>query len=249
MDPAEIIRIKELLPTTLGSEDIREQIARDILQRSLFSARMASLPYLRRLREVCEQVVAGSINQADARNMLQAALEGLGHSYDDPGGIQNPMSARRLNLIIDTQRQMAASVATLAEQTPAVVDAYPAWELTRLVGKSEPRADWMGRWSAAASAVGWDGVYRSFRRFVALKSSPVWQALGDGAGGFDDALGNPYPPFAYNSGMAWLDVDRDEAIMLGLVKDDEVVNAPELPSLAPKADDWEALIDVGVSVT
>ena len=144
MDPAEIIRIKELLPTTLGSEDIREQIARDILQRSLFSARMASIPYLRRLREVCEQVVAGSINQADARNMLQAALEGLGYNYDDPGGIQNPMSARRLNLIIDTQRQMAASVATLAEQTPAVVDAYPAWELTRLVDRAPRRKRSLG---------------------------------------------------------------------------------------------------------
>ena len=33
MTPAEIMRLKELLPTSLGSEEIREQIATDILQR------------------------------------------------------------------------------------------------------------------------------------------------------------------------------------------------------------------------
>ena len=43
MDPAEIIRIKELLPTSLGSDEVREQIAADILRRSIFSARMEDL--------------------------------------------------------------------------------------------------------------------------------------------------------------------------------------------------------------
>ena len=51
MKPADIMRLKELLPTELGSEEIREQIARDILARSVFSARMESAHYLKRLRE------------------------------------------------------------------------------------------------------------------------------------------------------------------------------------------------------
>ena len=54
---------------------------------------------------------------------------------------------------------------------------------------------------------------------VALKSSPIWQALGDGAGGFRDTLGNPYPPFAFGSSYAWVHVDRLEARELGLLDD------------------------------
>ena len=40
MKPADIIRLKDLLPTSLGSDEIREQIAADILRRSVFSARL-----------------------------------------------------------------------------------------------------------------------------------------------------------------------------------------------------------------
>ena len=46
MKPSDIMRLKELLPTELGSAEIREQIARDILARSIFSARMESAHYL-----------------------------------------------------------------------------------------------------------------------------------------------------------------------------------------------------------
>ena len=51
MDPAEIIRIKELLPTSLGSDEVREQIAADILRRSIFSARMEDLRHLAVIRD------------------------------------------------------------------------------------------------------------------------------------------------------------------------------------------------------
>ena len=121
MTAADVIRIKELLPTSLGSEEIREQIAREILQRSIFSARMESARYLAKVRDVCSQIAAGEINQADARLKLVTLLEQMGHSPQDGGGITNPASIRRLNLVVDTQRQMAASVAVLSEQTEATV--------------------------------------------------------------------------------------------------------------------------------
>ncbi len=60
-------------------------------------------------------------------------------------------------------------------------------------------------------------------RMVARKDSPIWQALGDGAGGFDDTLGTPYPPFAFGSGMGVEDVDRDTAMSLGLIDRDSQV--------------------------
>jgi hypothetical protein len=52
---------------------------------------------------------------------------------------------------------------------------------------------------------------------VALKSSSVWQQLGDGAGGYEDALGNPFAPFAFDSGMDTDEVSRDDVGKLGLI--------------------------------
>ena len=214
MTAADIQRIKDLLPTSLGSDELRSSIASDILRRSVFSARMESARYLARIREVCAQVSDGSINQATARARLLETLSQMGHSPLDGGGLTNPASIRRLNLIVDTQRQMAASVSRIQTQTPAVLERWPAWELTRLVGKAVPREDWPARWRNAGESIGWEGALKD--RFIALKTSPIWQALGDGAGGFRDTLGNPYPPFAYSSGMAWVAVDRETCERLGL---------------------------------
>lgn len=214
MTAADIQRIKDLLPTSLGSDELRSSIASDILRRSVFSARMESARYLARIREVCAQVSEGSINQATARARLLETLAQMGHSPLDGGGLTNPASIRRLNLIVDTQRQMAASVSRIQTQTPAVLERWPAWELTRLVGKDVPREDWPARWRNAGESIGWEGALKD--RFIALKTSPIWQALGDGAGGFRDTLGNPYPPFAYSSGMAWVAVDRETCERLGL---------------------------------
>ena len=234
MNAADIERIKDLLPTSMGSEEIRRNVAADILRRSVFSARMESARYLARVREVCAQMLEGRISQADARNVLGGILERMGLSPQDGGGLANPASIRRLDLIVETQTQMAASVAQLQEQTPAVTAMWPAWELTRLEGRAMPRGDWPQRWDAAGRAVGFDGVSRDYGRMVALKSSPIWQALGDGAGGFRDTLGNPYPPFAYGSGMGWVDVTREECEALGLdMSSAEAFSPPEQPSLAP----------------
>lgn len=235
----EIVRIKALLQTTLGSEELREQVAADILARAVFSARMASRPYLETVRDVCARVAAGELNAAGARDALLRVLESMGHSPQDDGGIQNPASIRRLDLIVNTQADMAASVARLMGQDEEVLDAFPAWELTRFEGRAVPRKDWARRWNAAGESVGWAGA-RPVRgpggRMVALKGSPIWAALGAGAGGFRDTLGNPYPPFAYSSGLDWLDVSRDEAEQLGLAV--PRVQRIDFPRLSP--DEGEA---------
>ena len=244
MKPEDVIRLKELLPTTLGSDEIREQLAGDILRRSIFSARMASVPYLAKIREVCTAMSAGSINAADARAQLLSILEQMGHSPQDDGGLKNPASIRRLNLILDTQRQMAASVARLSEETEATMTIFPAWELVRTGTRRVPREDWPVRWRAAGDSVGWEGALQG--RFIALKSSPIWQALGDGAGGFTDSLHNPYPPFAYSSGMNWRAVDADTCEKLGLLKSGDAESLPlekTRPSLSPSDDDIAAAID------
>lgn len=237
MDQETIQRVRDLLPTTLGSDEIRERFAADVLRRSLHSARMAYEPYLADLRDALADISAGRVGEADAVDRLTRSLAALGHSPQDGGGILNPASRRRLSLI-DTNRQMAASVARLWSQTPATVDAYPAWELTRFEDRRAPRADWQRRWRAAGEAVGWEGALRTSGIYpdwgmVALKSSPVWAALGAGAGGFRDALGNPYPPFAYGSGLDWEDVERGRCEELGLIGPGEVALVPAAPEIGP----------------
>ena len=230
--PGDILRIKQLLPTALGSEELRSTVARDILRRSVFSARMESVRHLATIRDVCAAIVDGEINQATARERLLASLAQMGHSPQDGDGLTNPASERRLNLIIDTQRQMAASAANISAETPESLDDWPAVELTRFVGRRAERQDWPQRWAAAGFAVGWQGALKG-DHMVALKASPIWQALGNGEGGFRDALGNPYPPFAFNSGLAWADVSREEAESLGLLAEGEAAPAPQRPSLSP----------------
>ena len=231
MNAADIIRIKELLPTAMGSDELREQVAADILRRSVFSARMESARYLALVRETCAQFADGEINQAKAMEELMGELERMGHSPRDGGGLSNPASLARLKLVVNTQRQMAASCARLANQTEGVLHQTPAWELVRVSGRRMPRADWAARWAAAGASCGFEGALQD--RFLALKDSPIWQALGDGTGGWRDTLGNPFPPFAFGSGMGWVGVPRAECVALGLIGEDEEVGRPEGGSLSP----------------
>jgi len=62
---------------------------------------------------------------------------------------------------------------------------------------------------------------------VARKDSGIWQALGDGAGGFSDTLGNSYPPFAFGSGLGWDQLDRAESIRLGAIAPNEIPDATD----------------------
>ena len=66
---------------------------------------------------------------------------------------------------------------------------------------------------------------------MALVGSPVWQALGDGAGGYNDTLGNDFPPFAWRSGMQRRQVPRDECEAVGLIDPDEDAPVPAEPDV------------------
>lgn len=247
MKPEDIERVKELLPTSLGSEEIRREIAADILRRSVFTARMESARYLAKIRDVCTDLAAGRVNAAEARAVLLNELSRMGYdTTDDDGKVSNPVSQRRLDLILDTQRQMAASVSRIMLETDDTLDMYPAWELTRADTPANARKDWAQRWRAAGESVGWEGAYRNIYYgsgvgigFVALKSSPIWAALGIGVGGFRDAIGNPYPPFAFGSYMDWVDCDRETAERLGLLKKGETAKPGEKPTISP--DDQELI--------
>lgn len=232
--PAEEILRKTVLPTGLSSEQIRETVPAEIRRRSFFSARTAEAEYLVKARQVCADVAAGRIGSGEARFRLEKFLEQVGYTKETgltpghEGAITDIGTIARLDLIVDTQRDMAHSVAMIDAQTDANVEEFPAWRLVRYGSREEPR-DWNARWNEAARQVGWKGVARN-GDFVALKSSPIWEAIGAGAGNHKDTLGNPFPPFAFNSGMDWESVDRDECEAIGLAPDGK---KPRRRSLEP----------------
>jgi len=122
-------------------------------------------------------------------------------------------------------------------QAQSDVEEYPAWALSRFYDRDVPRGfqrgkkgvlipvpddDWPSRWAEAGAACGdddwlpWEGSSQSGRG-VALKKSGIWQALGDLR---DDSLGNPFPPFAFNSGFDVDGVPFKECVQLGLIDED-----------------------------
>ena len=248
MTQDDIQRVKDLLPTNLGSEEIRETIASQILRRSIFSARQASAPYLSELRDVLIKVSAGTMDRATAVRDLTAFLGRIGISPLDGHGITNHASRARLDLILRTNRQAAASVAQIMQQTPDTLDDYPGWELRRFSSRNVPRKDWPERWRAAGESVGWEGAAPHSgdiheRSFIALKSSPIWQALGDGAGGYRDTLHHGYPPFAHGSGLAWDDVERERCERLGLIKAGEKARGPSAPDMSPSPKEFAETVE------
>lgn len=241
-------RSREVFATDLSSEDIRG-FSRELRMRSIFSARTTNAEYLGEIGDVVDDILAGKINMADGRLRLFRKLRELGYDPEvgfpqdmaqippaERGSLQDLSSESRLNLVLETSTRIAANYGLMVEGNRDYARfAYPAWELVRLYARIVPRgtpeshsAGWEARWHDAGEAVNWEGVATLERvrgeatGMIARKDSPIWQALGDGAGDYQDTLSNPFPPFAFRSGMAWRAVDRARCIELGLVTADEV---------------------------
>ena len=114
--------------------------------------------------------------------------------------LENLASTTRVDLTVKTTRMVNESLKQLEEAAdPIQAELNPCWEVMRDEWRKEPR-DWQARWQQAANAVMWDGVAKNTDRMIAKKDSPIWNELGTG---FDDSIGNPYPPFFWNSGCGW----------------------------------------------
>jgi hypothetical protein len=230
-------RSREIFETDLGSADLAG-FSRQMRERAIFSARVTNTEFLQEVATVVDEMLSGTINQATGRLRLLKKLAELG--YDpaigfpgdmasippaERGSLQDLSSRQRLDLILETNMRMAAGYAqVLAGNTPYMLREYPAWELLRLYPRDVPRGSaesksigWERRWSDAGESVAWEGAVET--PMIARKDSPLWQALGDGAGGYRDTLGNPYPPFAFRSGKAWRPVARARCAELGLAEE------------------------------
>ena len=239
VDAVEHIDAKTPIGTALSSKEIREQWPREFRQRAQFSAKIEDARLLENFQDDLQRAIKGMRDENGALmsrsrfisdNMQLAKQYGL-----DTGtkGITNPASIGRLGLVFDTQTSMAAGYANkrMGEQE-LDVSLEPCWELLEDLNPDVPRGTklvkgelvddeqdgWPARFAAACEEANDDeaaACLESTGRMVARKDSDVWQALGDGAGGYEDTLGNDFSPFAFNSGMRLFGVDRATCESLG----------------------------------
>lgn len=146
----------------------------------------------------------------------ESAKATLEARYDGVSTARLPF-ARESAAADTTARVTGRSLAQIAfsDEHPAYDTRFPAWRFLRVAARHVPRTDWPDRWRNAAESVGWSGVSRT--KWIALKSSPIWAALGNPeACGFSDATGSDFPPFAYGSGMGWMSATVKEAKWAGI---------------------------------
>jgi hypothetical protein len=228
---------RKLLPTDLGSADIARWSA-EVKRRSVFTARGTSADFLQTIQDTVEDLSSGKINQAKGRELLKQSLDTLEYAAEsgfpgdleagvppaESGSLRDLASEDRLNLILDTQARQVANFGYFTQgQTPFSLHAWPCWELIRIYWRRVPRGlrmrkgvetpdpdnAWPARWEKAGGT-----IYAG--RLIARKDSDVWYKLGDPAL-FSDGLGQPYAPFAFNSGKGVREVGREESISLGVI--------------------------------
>jgi hypothetical protein len=201
--------IRSLLPTTGKTADLA-RLEPALRERAIFSATVTSAQLLQGIDDRVQLILSGEQDQATARLGLKQILADMGYtsSAEDSGTLRDLRSDERLNLIIETNVELARGYGQWVQgQDPAVLDEWPAQELVRVRQSKVPR-DWAARWAEAGGQF-FDG------QMIALKDDPIWRKI--------SRFGLPYPPFDFNSGMDVRDVDRAAAIDDGLMTDETQV--------------------------
>jgi len=225
---------KAVLPTTLSSREIQEQLSAEIRSQSFYSARTAHKGYLSDAARMIKNLVSGDtvedpdtgalrprakgegFNPSLVRTRMQNYLKEIGYTPDagTEGGLTDLSSDKRVDLIIDTQTKMAQGYARHeAAQDPDVLEDFPADEMYRQRASKKKR-DWDIIWNTKRAELG-DATSASLATskdgpFVALKNDPIWTAI--------SRFGTPYPPFDYSSGMWVRDADDALAERLGVLR-------------------------------
>lgn len=196
------------------------RVAPAIREKCFFSARVNDAETLGKMRELIGKAVDTAkrnpdealVTQEKFISEMKSYLRGRGYDVDGTA-LTDIASRRRLSLIYKMNYDEAREYAKYTRgQDSDALFMYPAQEFLRVEPRRVPRTDWQTRWRAAGGK-----IYGG--RMIALKSSDVWKNLSR----FD----RPYPPFDFGSGMGVEDIDRDEAIALGLLPADEPVD--EIP--------------------
>lgn len=205
MTAADKILQKALVGSKLDTAGWSE-IQAGLRDRAFFSAKVEEARILAEARRMCAEVADGRMDASEFRRDMRKVLDQTGYTAPG-GGIQDMRTRARLDLVLDTNVRQARGWAQWKEATTAgALAAFPAREFVRVGRREKERKNWPERWAAAGGRI-FGG------RMVALKNDLVWTRL--------SRFGTPYPPFDFNSGMGVHEIDWDEAVELGLLKDDD----------------------------
>lgn len=201
-----------------------QEVPLALRQTAQFSARVSSARVLQSIQDRMQGLISLSRERLGDRRTATfdrgsfidairgiAREEGLDLNLreQDRGTVRDITSIPRLGMIFDMQQAQAQGAAKWkADHQEGALLLYPAWEFTRVESRKEPRQNWPRRWVAAGGK-----LYGG--RMIALKTDPVWRKL--------SRFGTPWPPFDFNSGMGLEDIDRQEAISLGVMTEDQEI--------------------------
>lgn len=219
-------KVRTVLPTELRSRllGLVSGSRPELLERAMFSAGVIEAEKLQDMDDLIGQLLDGQVNLAEARTELKRRFGTLGAEVDETD-LTDLRSDARLNLILETNVEQAQGYGQWVQgQDEAILDQWPAQELYRAQQSRVPR-DWAQRWVEAGGQF-YDG------RMIALKNAPIWTDI--------SRFGLPYPPFDFNSGMDVRDIDREEAMALGLIDRDTRIE----PQTRGFADDLAASPEV-----
>ncbi len=112
-------RSRRIVPTVLSAAKLRE-VGRQIMERSVISARTTSAKYLGRVAEVLDSMIGGVMDKASGRWELIKKLSELGYDAEtgfpedmgkvppaERGTMADLASGSRLNLLLETNQRTA----------------------------------------------------------------------------------------------------------------------------------------------
>lgn len=219
---------KGIMPTGLDTAGLRE-LDKSLLNQSVFSAQTLN----QYLLQLYKDRVAGILNPPktgttqfnqgyitqDVKDFL--ATVGYRPLPGEEGTLKDLSSDARIELVVKTNKDMAQGQGYWMEsQDKVALDGWPAWELFRAQSRKVPR-DWIDRFQLAGSRsgdpIGTGWIITPDERLFALKNHIIWMLLGSPKL-FQDGLGRPWPPFAFNSGMWIRQTPRKIVESIGLLK-------------------------------
>lgn len=203
-----------------------QELRLGLLDRAFFSAGVDDIRTLAVMQSKLDQAQSlgdGKQPFISRERFVRDMRRELGAAEGDSGELTDLASDRRLGLIYNFQREDAQEYARwLDGQDPDLLAAYPCQELVRIASRDVPR-DWAEIWVAHG------GVFYG-GRMIAPKDAKIWTEI--------SRFRRPWPPFDFGSGMGVADVERSEAIALGVIRPDYMV--------APQNIDFNAGLEASV---
>lgn len=203
MTASERILQKTLVTSGIGADEWNS-IQAGLRDRAFFSARVTEIRILDVMRGSIEKSLSGNLSPSEFRKAVRETLFKTGYDAGDARGtIKDLMTKSRLDLVYNTNREMAQGfIQHLQATSEGALAAFPAYELIRAERRKVPR-NWPEIWKSKG------GMLYQGGRMIALKTDPIWTRI--------SRFGIPHPPFDYNSGMDLVSVSRGECLALGVI--------------------------------